>query len=131
MMTLTIGFFLWATNTTILIREPLKKVISINLTKCSHWVCADFWCLEMIFAYSCPYRYMVRLSLASAKSTWNNPKRTLNPSAHSKLSISDHAKYPRTFTPSSCIAEHNKNTEGWCKIYKSVPQTESFSVYYG
>lgn len=65
------------------------------------WPDRDF---EMIFAYSRPDWYRVRLCFKSLKSTWNKPKRTLNPSAHSKLSIRDHAKYPRTLIPSSCIA---------------------------
>ena len=34
------------------------------------------------------------------KSTWNSPNRTLYPYNHSKLSNSDHAKYPFTFAPS-------------------------------
>lgn len=70
----------------------------------NHCTCIALLYFMIVFAYSCPDRYMVRLRFASEKSTWNNPNRTLNPSAHSKLSSSDHAKYPRTLTPSSSIA---------------------------
>lgn len=76
-----------------------------RIASCSHLHGADLY-REIIFAYSLPDRYTARVSSASEKSTWNNPKRTLNPSAHSKLSISDHAKYPRTSTPSSSTAAH-------------------------
>lgn len=83
------------------------------------------WNFEMIFAYSRPDRYIVRPRLASAKSTWNNPKRTLNPSAHSKLSSRDQAKYPRTLTPSSCIAIQ-MNTERWNSFVENYFKTAKF-----